>query len=248
MCASKYEWEQFPTKYAKSKNLDEQKFHSLLVNDLIPKIIPVLEEHEREIKKQEAIIHRKRSSRIMIKELEALETPGTLDFDDTEGRSRSSHRIEKKTLEKEQQELENAAKAREERLLERERRIMEREYRAMVREKHSEEPDVQPLLSPVSDATNNQVSLKVTVNEDKPKKKYKKQEKLDADGNPLPKKVKLDADGNPIPKKKRGRKPKNKDLEEESWVFDCVCGVSGQNMVIKKNRVCAYVHAILVFY
>lgn len=212
--------------------MDEQKFYSLLVNDLIPKIIPVLEEHEREIKKQEAIIHRKRSSRIMIKELEALERSGSFEPEsEMEGRSRSSHRIEKKTLEKEQQDMENAAKAREERLMERERRIMEREYRAMVREKHSEEPELQPLPSPVSDATNNQVSIKMIVKEDKPKKKYKKKEKFDADGNPVPKKVKLDADGNPIPKKKRGRKPKNKDLDEENWVFDCVCGVSGRNLV-----------------
>lgn len=217
--------------------MDEQRFYSLLVNDLIPKIIPVLEEHEREIKKQEAIIHRKRSSRIMIKELEALET-STAGFDeDLEGRSRSSHRIEKKTLEKEQQDLENAAKAREERLMERERRIMEREYRAMVREKKSEEPDLQPLPSPVSDAANNQVSIKMIVKDEKPKKKYKKKDKFDADGNPLPIKVKLDADGNPIPKKKRGRKPKNKDLQDESWMFDCVCGVSGKNLVTSIKNV-----------
>lgn len=225
MCASKHEWEQFPSRYANSKNLDEQKFYKLLVNDLIPKIIPVLEEHEKEIKKQEAILHRKRSSRILFKELEALERSSSFE---PEPRSRSSHRIEQKSLEKEQQEIENAAKAREARLLERERRIMEREYRALAREKgQSQEPE--PVIHETEpNATPN---LKMVVTE-KPKKKYKKKEKFDADGNPLPKKEKLDENGNPIPKKKRGRKPKQKNLEDENWVFDCICGVSGKNLVI----------------
>ncbi|KAG2236889.1 hypothetical protein INT48_002702 [Thamnidium elegans] len=223
VCASKYEWEQFPSKYANSKNLDEQRFYNLLVNDLIPKIIPVLEEHEREIKKQEALLHRKRSSRILFKELEALERSSSFE---PESRSRSSHRIEQKSLEKEQQEMENAAKAREARLLERERRIMEREYRALAREKgQSQEPE-----TIINEAEpNTTLNLKMVVTE-KPKKKYKKKEKFDADGNPLPKKEKLDEHGNPIPKKKRGRKPKQKNPDDENWEFDCICGVSGKNL------------------
>lgn len=231
MCASKFEWEQFPLKYANSKNIDEQKFYKLLVNDLIPKIIPVLEEHEKEVKKQEALLHRKRSSRILFKELEALERASSfepeLEHTDT-GRSRSSHRIEKKALEKEQQSMEEAAKAREARLLERERRIMEREYRAMAREKQqSEEPPAAAIVEPPP----TEQQQPDTKSLEKPKKKYKKKEKLDADGNLIPKKEKLDEHGNPIPKKKRGRKPKQKNPDDENWVFDCICGVSGKNLV-----------------
>lgn len=242
MCCTKYEWEQFPLKYANSKHVDEQRFYTLLVNDLLPKIIPVMEEHEREIKKQEAIMHRKRSSRIMIKELEALERSSSHEPEIEQvhllaGRGRASNRIEKKTLEKEQKELELAAKAREERLLERERRIAEREYRALAREKRQESEDPVAL---VEDLTKSEqvappiLSIKMTVKEnkdDKPKRKYVKKDKFDKDGNPIPRKVKLDKDGNPIPLKKRGRKPKNTNLNEENWVFDCICGVSGKNLV-----------------
>lgn len=195
---------------------------------MIPKIIPVLEEHEREIKKQEALIHRKRSSRILFKELEALERSSSIE---PEPRSRSSHRIEQKSLEKEQQETENAAKAREARLLERERRIMEREYRAMTREKgQSQEPETILVNETEPTTTSTTLNLKTVVTE-KPKKKYKKKEKFDADGNPIPKKEKLDEHGNPIPKKKRGRKPKQKNPDDENWEFDCICGVSGKNLV-----------------
>jgi hypothetical protein len=286
ICLTKQDWEQISLKYANSKNLDEQRFHTLLVDELIPKIIPVLEDREKEIKKQEALMHRKRSSRIMIRELEALERASSYEEPevaavhstlDHGNKARGSSRIEKRNLEKEQREQELAAKAREERALERERRIMEREYRALAREKRIEageeggveeelrsfEAFMQPanaetnlVTATMTDATvpvnaNNKLTIKLSVKdkkekkkrkteevdgteEVKPKRKYQKKDKFDADGNPIPKKPrkpKLDADGNPIPLKKRGRKPKNKDLDEDNWVFDCVCGVSGQNLV-----------------
>lgn len=298
VCLSKQDWEQLPLKYANSKNLDEIRFHTLLVDDLIPKIIPVLEEREKEIKKQEALMHRKRSSRIMIKELEALERASS-SFDGEpmaveaamaihspkaelhdKNKSRASNRLERKNLEKEQREQELAAKAREERALERERRIMEREYRALLREKRQEgdEENGEPLPSfevfmhpelahvaaeasgsttTAGDAstTGGQEENKLTVKdkkekkttkktkkgdkkeekEKKPRKKYEKKPKFDENGNPIPKKPrkpKLDEFGNPIPLKKRGRKPKNKDLDEDNWIFDCSgCGISGKNLV-----------------
>lgn len=240
-------------KFANSKNIDEQRFHSLLVNDLIPKIIPVMEEREKEIKKQEALMHRKRSSRIMIKELEALERANSFEPEPlpavrpSEGRS--SNRLEKRAQEKEQQAAEAAAKAREERALERERRIAEREFRALARERRQESEDPVALVEEhikgeqtttttvaVTPAAaipaTNTITLKVTADgQVKPKRKYTKREKFDKDGNPIPRKPKLDKDGNPIPLKKRGRKPKNKNVEEENWVFDCICGVSGKNLV-----------------
>jgi hypothetical protein len=199
-------------KYANSNHIDEQRFYQLLVQDLLPKILPALDEHEKEIKRQEALIHRKRSSRIMIKELESLEQPS----------SRISNRIEKKAQEKEQQEKERLARAREERLLERERRIMEREYRILAKEKS------QPAEEPIAVE---KVAEKTEDEEPKPKRKYTKRPKFDEHGNPIPRKPKLDKDGNVIPLKKRGRKPKNRDPIEESWVFECVCGVSGKNLV-----------------
>lgn len=236
----------------------------MLVDDLLPKVLPVLEEHEEKIRKQEAIIHRKRSSRIMIKELEALERgsvePVLEDPYSTgagaaggHGRNRSN-RLEQRALEKEQQEKEALAKAREERLLERERRIMEREYRALKRQASEDAvsetvqaekgpiiidgtsplPSKKPRKASKKSATKTKTAGSVTTGvagdaEQKPKRKYVKKPKFDENGNPIPRKVKLDKDGNPIPLKKRGRKPKNRD--EDNWLFDCVCGVSGANIV-----------------
>ncbi|CAO0799772.1 unnamed protein product [Mucor circinelloides] len=263
LCYTKHEWENFPAKYANSKNIDEQRFYRLLVDDLLPKVLPVLEEHEEKIRKQEAIIHRKRSSRIMIKELEALERgsvePVLEDPYSTgagaaggHGRNRSN-RLEQRALEKEQQEKEALAKAREERLLERERRIMEREYRALKRQASEDAvsetvqtekgpiiidgtsplPSKKPKKASKKSATKTKTAGSVTTGvagdaEQKPKRKYVKKPKFDENGNPIPRKVKLDKDGNPIPLKKRGRKPKNRD--EDNWLFDCVCGVSGANI------------------
>lgn len=242
------------------------------MDDLLPKVLPVLEEHEEKIRKQEAMIHRKRSSRIMIKELEALER-GSAEpvLEDPysmgaagaaaggHGRNRSN-RLEQRALEKEQQEKEALAKAREERLLERERRIMEREYRALKRQA-SEDPvpelvqadngpividGTSPLPSkkPKKAPKKSAAKTKTTVAaagatgdaEQRPKRKYVKKPKFDENGNPIPRKVKLDKDGNPIPLKKRGRKPKNRD--EDHWLFDCACGVSGENIVSKGIILC----------
>lgn len=235
-----------------------------------------MEEHEEKIKKQEAIIHRKRSSRIMIKELEALER-GSVEpiLEDSYspsigagGRSRSN-RIEQRALEKEHQEKEAMAKAREERLLERERRIMEREYRALKRQASEDvvpetaintdtTPKVEdgpiiidgttPLPSEKSKASKKSAASATTTTtttdaEQKPKRKYVKKPKFDENGNPIPRKVKLDKDGNPIPLKKRGRKPKNRD--EDNWLFDCVCGVSGENIVSFLENVRFHVYTYL---
>ncbi|KAI8375318.1 hypothetical protein EDC96DRAFT_496797 [Choanephora cucurbitarum] len=243
ICRTKQDWEILPQKYANSKHADEKQFYDLLVHDLVPKIVPALEERERELKKQEAIVNRKRSSRIMIRELEAL---ASVDFEDENGGKRASSRLERKQQEREQKEKENLARAREERVLERERRIMEREYRAMAREKRQEEQEDTedtPLVQHATADTALPASIdtpeskkespvdieKLTLQEPKPKRKYTK--RLDEHGNPIPRKPKLDADGNPIPLKKRGRKPKNKNIEqEENWQFECICGVSGKNL------------------
>ncbi|ORE05211.1 hypothetical protein BCV72DRAFT_142588 [Rhizopus microsporus var. microsporus] len=206
ICYSKQDWEQIASRYEHSDHADEKRFYNLLINDLVPKVLPILEEREREIKKQEAIIHRKRSSRIMIRELEALERASSsepeFDFSSPGVKTRSSNRIEQNPLDKERKEKENLAKAREERALERERRLMEREYRALIREKGQDENNREE--SPM---------VEERIANDNVKKKRKE---------------KFDEYGNPIPKKKRGRKPKNKSAED--WFFSCICGVSGRNL------------------
>ncbi|KAI7905681.1 uncharacterized protein BX663DRAFT_500560 [Cokeromyces recurvatus] len=243
ICYSKNDWEQLPLKYANSKNPDEQSFYQLLVDDLLPKILPVLEEHEKELKKQEAMWNRKRSSRIMMKELEALETSSIESWKTDElqsnsksgSRSRASSRIEQKAKEREEKEKAELAKAREQRLLERERRIMEREHRALARERRQASQEIsdntnatgfsedKTILQEPKAINKEEPSTKKTIGkendnkEQRPKRKYVLRPKYDEHGNL-------------IPPKKRGRKPKNRTLEEEEWAFNCVCGVSGKNL------------------
>ncbi|KAG0938793.1 hypothetical protein G6F29_000856 [Rhizopus arrhizus] len=219
LCCSIQDWEQIPNKYANSDNTDEKKFHDLLVNDLLPKILPILEDKEKEIKKQEAMINRKRSSRILIRELEALERASSSEseFGIYESRTRSSNRLEQRNLDKERKEKENLAKAREERLLERERRLMEREYRAIAREQQREEEgeDENEIEDDEKKPTMEDRTTKTAATATPAKRKYKE---------------KLDEYGNPVPKKKRGRKPKNRNVEDTDWLFNCICGVSGKNL------------------
>ncbi|KAI8978079.1 hypothetical protein BDB01DRAFT_898817 [Pilobolus umbonatus] len=70
VCRTPQEWKLFPNNYKDSTNAYEKHLYSILVDELLPKILPILEEHEKEKRKQEAIIHRKRSTRILMKELQ----------------------------------------------------------------------------------------------------------------------------------------------------------------------------------
>ncbi|KAF7721155.1 hypothetical protein EC973_005152 [Apophysomyces ossiformis] len=184
VCLTSEDWEKFPAKFADSTHSDEQRFYKLLVNEVLPKVLPVVQDHEKTLKKEEAIVNRKRSSRLMVRELQALETGQSFEC---KGGLRSASKREENARQREELERETAAKAREERLLERERRIMEREQALLNQERRKEQklPEAEIVV---------------------------KKEQL---------------------KRKRGRKPKvrkQNEEEEEDWTFDCVCGVSGQNM------------------
>ena len=162
----------------------------MLSNDVLPKVIPVLQEHEDELKKKELLANRKRSSRIMYKELAALEHEQQAILEEKEDKTRKSSRREEMDRKKEEKQKANIAKEREERLRDRERRLEQREH------------------------AHDEAERKKTLTETKGGKKQT---------------------GKTHKGKKRGRKPKNKIAEEEedAWTFDCVCGVSGQNIVCK---------------
>ena len=191
VCISKNDWEEFTKKFENSKNPDEQQFYDMLSNDVLPRVIPVLQEHEDQLKKKELLANRKRSSRIMYKELAALEYEQQAILEEKEDKNRKSSRREEIERKKEEKEKAKIAKAREERLRDRERRLEQRENA-------NEEAERKKALAEVKES----------------KKKA----------------------GKTRTGKKRGRKPKNKIAEEEedAWTFDCVCGVSGQNIVCEK--------------
>ncbi|KAI8328718.1 hypothetical protein BC941DRAFT_444383 [Chlamydoabsidia padenii] len=220
VCMTVDDWQQFPTKYSKSKHSQNQQFHQLLVDDVLPKVIPVIEEHGKNRKKQEALAFRKRSSRILVRDLEALEQR-KVKIDDRGPLSR----IEKRRLEIERLEKERQSKAREKRLMERERRV---EYKARAEEIATEKSHL---------AHEQRLPRRHGTEEidDRPQQQeFKIVLKLsggDSGGLKANKKgIKRKTD-NTLGKKKRGRKPKYpKQDDEETWIFNCSCGAFGRNI------------------
>ncbi|KAF8581073.1 hypothetical protein K439DRAFT_256606 [Ramaria rubella] len=68
VCATLTEWEEFPQRFEKSAHRAEKTFYKLLTNDLVPMITEVLRVDVRKKVMEEAVVHRKRSSRIAVKE------------------------------------------------------------------------------------------------------------------------------------------------------------------------------------
>ncbi|KAI7887306.1 hypothetical protein K492DRAFT_121455, partial [Lichtheimia hyalospora FSU 10163] len=202
LCVTSQEWEAFPKQFEASQHPDEQNFYSLLVEDVLPKVVPVIQEHEEALKKKDAMKYRKRSSRLISRELEALERDHQqqqLIVTDT----RRSTRRQEMTRKREEEEKVTAAQAREERLRERERRMQQRENA------QAEEERRQAMAESLREQEEKEREEKM--------QQAKRQNKRKQSQSQAP--------------KKRGRKPKNKHAEEEdAWQFDCVCGVSGDNI------------------
>ncbi|KAI9027296.1 hypothetical protein CLU79DRAFT_844081 [Phycomyces nitens] len=160
VCQTSFEWEAFPSRYANSTNAEEKKLYRVLTEDVIPKVLPVLLEHEKELKKQEALLHRKRSSRLMVRELASL-VPSSNDINITDKRA---SRREENAKKREEAEKESAAKAREERLLDRERRLYERE---MARLEHDAKADsLEPITTVEKNTVNNKKRKRTKVQEE----------------------------------------------------------------------------------
>ncbi|CAO3587109.1 unnamed protein product [Absidia cylindrospora] len=240
VCMTVDEWQRFPQKYAKSNHTQDQQFHQLLIDDVLPKVIPVIEEHEKNRKKQEALAYRKRSSRILVRELEALEHHQAVP-NDLSSQEKTLSRSEQRRLQKEADEKERQVKAREERILERERKLFAKaqaEERAAEKARLDRErrlqrrhgdgsididiDDTDDLI--VDQESSPQQDFKIILTVADPKKKYKKKVTKEI-------KKKKGADDHTLGKRKRGRKPKIRLQEDdESWIFNCTCGVFGKNI------------------
>ncbi|KAG0206086.1 hypothetical protein BGX28_002445 [Mortierella sp. GBA30] len=73
VCITQHEWEEFANLFRRSKHPDEKALHVLINHDILPKVLGDFKEKEKEREKLEAIANRKRSSRIVIRELELQE-------------------------------------------------------------------------------------------------------------------------------------------------------------------------------
>ncbi|KAJ9108690.1 hypothetical protein QFC21_000010 [Naganishia friedmannii] len=134
VCSSRYEWEMFPKQFEQSKNPDEKAFYKHLVNNVIPGVRLAYRDKEVRWAKEEAVRNRKRSSRLVVKELER----------DAQRKAEESARLLEERMQRvrdeeartqaEEADRISKEKEREERLREREERIREREERIRYRE------------------------------------------------------------------------------------------------------------------
>jgi hypothetical protein len=122
-----YDWRTFPEHFAKSRDPDEKALYHLLSKEVGPTIIGVLVEKAQELARQEAVINRKRSSRIATIQLSKEEA-----LRQETAQREMEERMERTRYESTRQEREEAEHARREQ--EREARLREREDRAQARE------------------------------------------------------------------------------------------------------------------
>jgi hypothetical protein len=127
VCVTLYDWRTFPEQFAKSRDPDEKALYTLLTKQVGPTIIAVLVEKLQEIARQEAVLNRKRSSRIATIQLSKEEALRA----ETAQRE-MEERMERTRYEETRHEREAAEHARREQ--ERDSRLREREERALARE------------------------------------------------------------------------------------------------------------------
>lgn len=138
VCVTLYDWRTFPEQFANSRDADERALYEMLHEEVGPTIIEQLIAKEQERIKQQAVMNRKRSSRIATKELEKEELQRRLDAEREMEQRMTSQRLQEKRIAKEEAEAAAREKAREDRLREREERAQAREEAILWKEKEKE--------------------------------------------------------------------------------------------------------------
>ncbi|KAF9533716.1 hypothetical protein CPB83DRAFT_405954 [Crepidotus variabilis] len=73
ICVTLYEWEHISEQFEKATHYTEKALYKVLVNEIVPFVTEELREIERKRQAEEALIHRKRSSRLALRESEKEE-------------------------------------------------------------------------------------------------------------------------------------------------------------------------------
>ena len=133
LCVSLQEWKAFLEKFASLKHPDERVLYSYLAKEVFPRVEEVLVAEQRKQALEEAMSHRKRSSRIAMKESEREVKEREL----AEARAARVRAVaelrEREEREAREQAETNTRRSREERLRDREERLLARERMAIER-------------------------------------------------------------------------------------------------------------------
>lgn len=157
VCATRWDWENWPEQFAGSRHLDEKAFYTHIVENIRPAVLVELRDKEIQRGKEEAVRNRKRSSRIAMRELEKEEAAKMEEVRrDLEARMQKVRdeeareaAVEADKLAKER-EREDRLKDREERLKQREEAIAQRaidEIRAKEEAERAREERAQKRLN-----------------------------------------------------------------------------------------------------
>ncbi|OBZ72258.1 hypothetical protein A0H81_07462, partial [Grifola frondosa] len=129
ICVTLYEWEHIAERFEKATHYLEKALYKVLSQSIVPAVTAELKEAERRRRLEEAIVHRKRSSRIAIKESEKEEARAAAKKKAEEDEKTARARRQEARMKKEEAERERREQAREQRRIERE----EREARAQAK-------------------------------------------------------------------------------------------------------------------
>ncbi|KZT65867.1 hypothetical protein DAEQUDRAFT_730916 [Daedalea quercina L-15889] len=134
VCVTLYEWEHIAERFEKATHYLEKALYKMLTQNIVPIVTTELREVERRKKLEEAVVHRKRSSRIAIKESEKEQAREAAKKAAEEEEKLSRAKRMDARAKKEEAERQKRDKERERRRLERE----EREERARQKEERAQ--------------------------------------------------------------------------------------------------------------
>lgn len=163
ICVTLHEWEHIAEHFENATHYLEKALYKMLSQNIVPLIVTELKEAERRQKMEEAIVHRKRSSRIAIKESEKEQAVVAAKKKAEEDEKSARARRQEMRAKKEEQERAKREKAREQRRIERE----EREKRAREKEERAErrakgEEDRHSTMTPVLAGTHSTESIQLS--------------------------------------------------------------------------------------
>ncbi|KAG6873033.1 hypothetical protein C0995_003789 [Termitomyces sp. Mi166 len=118
ICVTLYEWEHVAERFEKATHYAEKAMYKVLVNNIVPVVTEELRELERKQKLAAAITQRKRSSRLMLRqvereEAEAAERKRREELEKTSRARRLEARVKKEEEEREKRELAREMRRRE---------------------------------------------------------------------------------------------------------------------------------------
>ncbi|KAJ3050016.1 hypothetical protein HK097_008997 [Rhizophlyctis rosea] len=125
-CLTLEDWISFAAKFSKSRNAAEKEFHEFLVQNALPKVQLDLQEKDKTKKLQEALMNRKRSSRLQMRELEKLEMDRQDELRRIQEEEERRHQQQEERRLRDEMEKQRRIEGRERRIAEREARLAEK--------------------------------------------------------------------------------------------------------------------------